>query len=710
MASGSSSTTGAPPGRSWSTHCWRRAPGRLWAIRPARSSAGPSPPRATSTGTGFAEVWLAVEENELGFRKEVALKLLWGDRPGEGGRVDELLAEARLVANLRHPNIVDVIQVGEVDGAFFLAMEYLDGGTLDTLLDRAKRAGLSLPRSVVLDLGIDVARALQHAHSGTDADGRPLCVIHRDLKPANVLLGRSGIAKVADFGIAKALGDATATAAGMLKGTPAYVAPESWRGERDFHPRVDLFALGCILYEMALGERLCRGDSVAAVFGELVMGSAQEDAARLRGRFDAIVPLVERLLERDPERRCQSAAEVVDGLQDLRAACARDGDVAAFLAWLSAAEAKAASEPVQAVTLPRAVRTTDPAWQAVVSKATGESSAAVEPARQGPGRSVAGGGEGEAVAVVPGVQVATTVEVPGPLLAPAMPPETPAEAAGRAGEAPPRPPRTTQSILVAARHDRPASGRARRLVLSSVLGALAIAAVGAWWASRAGSGSEEGPAVAVDVAGEGLVDGLGHDPATAGDRPVLDDLPDLSPVGPGTLSTLGSAASPAPGTGGGGAPTGSPVVARVAPPPADGGSLGLGAPPPTPTEPATASADAAEPAFPAAAELAPDSALEPTTPVRSAARSDGCLVLTSRPGGARVWIDGVRIGARAAGSPVSGQSRRPGSFEVAMGNGEEPVARVGVSVEAGAGVRVDCDLLVARRCTTSEVPADLCGR
>ena len=164
-------------------------------------------------------------------------------------------------------------------------MEYVEGMPLDVLITTAKKLGVTIPRSIILDLGIQIASALEYAHSATDEEGRPLGIVHRDLKPANVMLARRGGVKVMDFGIAKAASNVDATATGSLKGTPAYVAPEVWGGSREFLPRVDLFALGCMLWELTMLRRLLDGEDLASLAGAAVLGTAEADAARLRPAF-----------------------------------------------------------------------------------------------------------------------------------------------------------------------------------------------------------------------------------------------------------------------------------------------------------------------------------------------------------------------------------------------------------------------------------------
>ena len=316
----------------------------------------------------FAEVWLADELGELGFRKKVALKLL--KSADDEDRVAELLSEARLVAGLAHPNIVGITRISP-EPVFHMAMEYVDGGTILELIERMAAAGLQIPPSVVLAVGLHVARALGVAHHNVDQDGKLRPIVHRDLKPANILLARSGFAKVADFGLAKAVGDATATATGMLKGTPAYVAPEIWKGQREFGPPVDLFALGCILYEMGTGSRLMDGGSIPEIFAKASMGRAADEANELATWCPPLVPIIRKLLERDPSDRYQDTEPLITDLQQAEMLIARGADLETFLVLVDQVAPPEDAPPPPLSGSLRLPTKTDPTWAAFLKQATG---------------------------------------------------------------------------------------------------------------------------------------------------------------------------------------------------------------------------------------------------------------------------------------------------------------------------------------------------
>ena len=310
-------------------------------------------------------MWLADELGELGFRKKVALKLL--KSADDEDRVTELLSEARLVAVLSHPNIVQITRISP-EPVFHMAMEYVDGGTIRELIERMATTGLQIPPSVVLAVGLHVARALEVAHHHVDQDGTARPIVHRDLKPANILLARSGFAKVADFGLAKAVGDATATATGMLKGTPAYVAPEIWKGAREFGPGVDLFALGCILYEMGTGQRLMDGGSIPEIFAKASMGKAEDEAAELADWCPPLVPIIQKLLEREPADRYADARPLIADLERAELLIARGADLETFLVLVDQVAPPTDAPPPPLSGSLRLPTKTDPTWAALLSR------------------------------------------------------------------------------------------------------------------------------------------------------------------------------------------------------------------------------------------------------------------------------------------------------------------------------------------------------
>jgi eukaryotic-like serine/threonine-protein kinase len=277
----------------------------------------------------FGQVWLAVDEGGFGFQKQVALKILTDVTKPR--RVESLMREARICGGLHHPHVIDVYGVGQVDGAVFIVMEYVEGETLASLWKDLDFLGVKFPKSVVCDLGIAVAEALHHAWTATDAEGRQLGIVHRDLKPANIMISNRGVAKVGDFGVAKAMPEPSHTFTGRLKGTPSYLAPEVWQGSREFKAAVDLFSLGVILWELVVAKRYYGAVKITEIFDIVKNRTAEEDAALVELRFPPLAAVVERLLQRDPQDRYQSALEVAEDLRRIRHDLGPAGDLQQFM-------------------------------------------------------------------------------------------------------------------------------------------------------------------------------------------------------------------------------------------------------------------------------------------------------------------------------------------------------------------------------------------
>ena len=200
---------------------------------------------------GMAEVHLAWQVGPGGFERRVALKRPLPHVTEDPELVAMFLDEARLAANLRHPNIAQVLEVGRDGATYFIAMEYVDGVSLRTLLRAGGRRPVRLPRA--LAIADALLRALGAAHDATDARDRPLGLVHRDVTPSNVLLSTDGEVKLVDFGVALAAARLHVTRAGTVKGTPTYMSPEQKSG-RDVDRRSDLFAAGVILHELLCGR------------------------------------------------------------------------------------------------------------------------------------------------------------------------------------------------------------------------------------------------------------------------------------------------------------------------------------------------------------------------------------------------------------------------------------------------------------------------
>src|SRR4051812_7865173 len=180
---------------------------------------------------GMAEIFLARLQGVAGFEKLVCIKRILPHLARDKQFVAMFLDEARIAARISHPNVCQVFELGEIEGSYYIAMEYLEGVPLGCFRRRAALGVLPDPR-LVAGIAIQACEALHHAHQLKNTDGSVMEVVHRDVSPQNVFVTVDGIVKVLDFGIAKAQGAHAKTGTGAIKGTSAYMSPEQLRGER----------------------------------------------------------------------------------------------------------------------------------------------------------------------------------------------------------------------------------------------------------------------------------------------------------------------------------------------------------------------------------------------------------------------------------------------------------------------------------------------
>lgn len=267
----------------------------------------------------MGEVFLAEMSGPGGFSHLVAVKQIrtcLADRPEF---VQVLLNEARLGGCLNHPNIVQTLALQRHENSYRVVMEYVDGVTLDAVIRYARETGRSLPLGFVLDVGRQLTDGLHHAHMVKGPDGNPMGMIHRDLKPQNILMGDTGLTKIADFGMAMANHPSNDPCVkGGLRGTLAYMSPEQARCET-LDCGSDLFSLGAILFEMVTLERL-RSSASGLTALELVRAGSLEGRLELLDEQPGILrDLIIRLLNPDPNRRYRAALDVRKALGECMA-------------------------------------------------------------------------------------------------------------------------------------------------------------------------------------------------------------------------------------------------------------------------------------------------------------------------------------------------------------------------------------------------------
>lgn len=286
---------------------------------------------------GMASVYIARAQGVAGFERLVAIKVLHPHLAYEQEFISMFLDEARLAARIRHMNVVPTLDISDSPGdGYFLVMEYIEGNHLGALLGRSAKQGQRLPQPFVCRVLFDTLQGLGAAHRLTDEQGTPLQLVHRDVSPHNVLVGTDGIARLTDFGVAKADVRMASTRAGQFKGKLSYMAPEqASSGETD--QRSDLFSVGIILWESLTGRRLFKGESNAATLNKLLNDTIVKpsDLWPDLERFDAVVM---KALSRRPENRYQTADEFAEELDVAagRGGIAKTRDVAEVVRALDA--------------------------------------------------------------------------------------------------------------------------------------------------------------------------------------------------------------------------------------------------------------------------------------------------------------------------------------------------------------------------------------
>jgi serine/threonine-protein kinase len=273
---------------------------------------------------GYARVHLGRLHGDAGFARLVAIKRLHEGMAGDPDAERLFLDEARLAARVRHPNVVQTLDVLADGGEFFLVMDYVHGETLARLLAAGRRRGAGAPPSVVGAVLCDALAGLHAAHETVDEFGRPLGIVHRDVSPQNVMVGADGVARVLDFGIAKANDIGQRTREGDFRGKLSYAAPEQLEGKRP-HRAVDVYASGVVLWEALAGRRLFDGATQPELVMKIMVGRVEPPSA-----FNPAVPraadeLVLRALSRDPAARFPTAAAMAYEVERaLGVASARD--------------------------------------------------------------------------------------------------------------------------------------------------------------------------------------------------------------------------------------------------------------------------------------------------------------------------------------------------------------------------------------------------
>ena len=262
---------------------------------------------------GMGEVFLARQQGPAGFQKVLVVKKILAHLTESKEFVEAFVGEARLAAQMNHRNIVQVFELGDQDGAYFIAMEYVHGKSLRDLIDATARRKEKIPAELCRSVAEQICDGASYAHNLTDMSGRSLNLVHRDLNPQNVLISYGGDVKIIDFGIAKSELSTVKTEAGMIKGKFVYMSPEQSLAKK-LDKRSDIFAIGISLYEMLTGINPFHKNNIVLTL-EAVQRYDPPPPSEYDPTYAPFDPIVSRALAKDRERRYSDAAEMQDDLR-----------------------------------------------------------------------------------------------------------------------------------------------------------------------------------------------------------------------------------------------------------------------------------------------------------------------------------------------------------------------------------------------------------
>jgi serine/threonine protein kinase len=266
-------------------------------------------------GGGMGEVYLARQRGLDGFQKLLVIKTLLPHLCEDEEFITMFKDEARLTAQLIHPNVCQVFEFDKVENTYYIAMEYLRGEDLRRLFRACDQAAKPLRVPLICRIIADAAAGLDFAHSLRDHEGNPYGIVHRDISPQNILVTFEGGVKVIDFGVAKAAGRAQHTRTGALKGKYSYMSPEQVMGKHVDH-RTDIFALGVVLHELLTGKRLFKADSDVETLERVRQTKVLPPSALNPQVPQSLDGIVMHALTREPDERFQSAQEMRLALED----------------------------------------------------------------------------------------------------------------------------------------------------------------------------------------------------------------------------------------------------------------------------------------------------------------------------------------------------------------------------------------------------------
>ena len=245
---------------------------------------------------GMAAIYKATQ---ISTDQTVAIKILHGHLAQDKDFITRFEREARAAADLKHENIIDIINYGHAEGVYYIAMQYVDGKSLKELINSVK----FIPHDVALAIIYEICQGIEHAHQKG--------VVHRDIKPANILISQGGMVKITDFGLAQAQDLTSITVTGAIVGTPAYMSPEQAAGKR-IDIRSDIFSLGVVTYEMITGTKPFQGETYSSVIHAILTTQAPKPIEANPIVSEEISSIIEKMIHKDVDKRYQNINQISD--------------------------------------------------------------------------------------------------------------------------------------------------------------------------------------------------------------------------------------------------------------------------------------------------------------------------------------------------------------------------------------------------------------
>jgi serine/threonine-protein kinase len=299
---------------------------------------------------GMAEIFLALQQGESGFQKPVVLKRILPALAADPKFVRMFVDEAHIASTLNHSNLVQVLDLGKSGDQYFLVLEFVDGWSLEQIRRRAQQAKMKLPTPLALTIVGALCRGLAYVHT-RERNGRPLGIVHRDVTPQNVLISQHGEVKLADFGIAKAVGKSEKSATGIIKGKFAYMSPEQSNAQ-PIDARSDLFSVGTVLYLLTTGKKPFDGPTDADVILQVRRARPEKPSSLVRDMNPDVERLINRALRADPGKRWQSAEQMADRIDAILVKLGQPSGPAPLKRWLETLSTKDGAKPPAAVPPP----------------------------------------------------------------------------------------------------------------------------------------------------------------------------------------------------------------------------------------------------------------------------------------------------------------------------------------------------------------------